>query len=153
MNIDEEIKEIVSQIRTLGQRIRWLRRNRARLEKVAKQGNLFGGRLDFDRLSHKEVIQTIKAIGGKWKKTPGHEPGKIDYTTEIEGVEVKCWAGEPPPSCRIIEVEELIPEVTIPAHTKKVRKMVCAPELPAQIAIARDAAKADAVSPVVQPLK
>ena len=139
MRIEPEIKILMAEIRLRIQKIRWLRRHRAKLE-LAPDGRFCGEYLDFDYLPHKRTIEVVRTIGGKWKKTPAiceHLSNKIDYTTELEGVKVRVYAGDPPPSCRIVEVEELIPEQVIPAHVKKVRKMVCQPELSAVIATAR----------------
>ncbi len=87
-------------------------------------------------MPHKEIVQAVRAIGGKWQKslnTSYGESPKIDYVTELDGVQVRCWAGEPPPSCRIVEVEEHVPAQVIPAKVVKVRKMVCTPELPFEL--------------------
>lgn len=153
MNVDNEVKRIGGEIRQRVEFIRWLRRNRQKLEAVPEGATFWNGRLDLNTPKHEETVKLIRAVGGKFKKEPGCNPHSIDYTGELDGIPVKAWCGEPPPSCRIVEVEELVPETLIPAHIVKRKKMVCSPELPAQIAIARDAAKADAVSPVVQPLK
>ena len=139
MNVQEQVEALLDEIRERTKKIRWLRRNQAKLEK-APDGRFCGEYLDFDYLPHKRTIEVVRTIGGKWKKTPAtceHLSNKIDYTTELEGVKVRVYAGDPPPSCRIVEVEELIPEQVIPAHVKKVRKMVCNPELSAVIATAR----------------
>lgn len=153
MNVDNEVKRIGGEIRQRVEFIRWLRRNRKKLEDVPEGATFWNGRLDLNYPKHKETIKLIKTIGGKFKKEPGAKENTIDYIGQLDGVPVKVWCGDPPPSCRIVEVEEHIPERIVPAHTVKIKKMVCTPELAAQIAIARDPVKADAVSPVVQPLK
>lgn len=146
MSIDDEIKRLTDEIRQRGKFIQWLRRNRKRLEIVPEGATFFAGQLDLNGAQHKDTLTVIKAVGGKFKKTPGSNPNTINYTGQLDGVPVRVWCGQPPPSCRIVEVEEHVPEQVIPAHTVKVRKMVCAPELSAQIKIARDAAGVDAPS-------
>lgn len=141
MNVQKEIDILIAEIRKNGSRIRWLRQHQSALEK-APDATFWMGGLDFNNMPHKEIIRTVKALGGKWKKEPSATPEKIDYVTQVDGVQVRCWAGEPPPSCRIVEVEETIPEKVIPAHTRKVKKLVCKPELAAEIAVARDPLKA-----------
>lgn len=83
--------------------------------------------LDFDQLPHSAVIRVLKHFGGDWDKTPAPDSDKINYTrTEpLHGFLIRCWCGEPPPSCRIIEEEVEVPEQIVPAHTKTVRKLVC----------------------------
>ena len=138
MNVQEQVEALLDEIRERTKKIRWLRRNQAKLEK-APGGRFCGEYLDFDYLPHKRTIEVVRTIGGKWKKTVASngDNNKIDYATELEGVKVRVYAGDPPPSCRIVEVEELVPELVVPAHVKKVRKMVCNPELSALIATAR----------------
>ena len=138
MNVQEQVEALLDEIRERTKKIRWLRRNQAKLEK-APDGRFCGEYLDFDYLPHKRTIEVVRTIGGKWKKTVASngDNNKIDYNTELDGIKVRVYAGDPPPSCRIVEVEELIPEQVIPAHVKKVRKMVCHPELSAVIATAR----------------
>lgn len=76
--------------------------------------------IDFDRLKHQDTIKVIQTFPGKWDKTPSHNGDRIDYQTKVEGVILRVWAGEPPPTCRIVEEE-----VFIPARVEKRRKMVC----------------------------
>jgi len=137
----ERIKQLGADIRTKVEQIRWLRANAALLEKLPPV-SLSGGLVDFDRLPHKEVIRVIRTLGGKWKKSVNvhADPGKtkIDYVAEINGKTFRCWGGDPPPSCRLVEVEEDVPELVIKAHKKKVMKLICTGEHePAAVAIAR----------------
>lgn len=90
---------------------------------------IFGAIIDFDTLSHPEVIRVIKAIGGKWDKTPSGQCARIDYQTEVQGQIIRCWAGEPPPNCKIVEVDEIIPAQ--PERIEKKRKLVCQEAQPA----------------------
>lgn len=132
MNVSLEIKRLREEItRTtvdLRSRIKWLRAHRKQLQKLP-EGRFCGERLDFDRLPHDEVIKVIRTLGGKWKKDKNdhaeHGKTKIDYQSNIGGRTVMCWGGDPPPSCRLVEVEEHVPEQVIPAHTRKVTKMIC----------------------------
>lgn len=137
MKVDTEIETIQKHIKDLRNRIKWLRSRRKILETLPAAG-VFSNQVDFDCLPHKEVIKVIRALGGKWKKEPNSaDKTRIDYIQEIDGVTVRCWKGEPPPSCRLVEVEEQVPELVIPAHTKKVLKMICTGEEPVAVAISR----------------
>lgn len=82
----------------------------------------FESQIDLDNLSHEKVIEVIKAIGGKWTKTPA-DGARIHYETEVSGVKFRCYSGEPPPNCKIVEVLETIPAQ--PERTVSVRKLVC----------------------------
>jgi hypothetical protein len=86
------------------------------------EGYVFGEKIDFDNLPHADVIRVIQLLGGKWTKTPG-EDAKIHYETTINGVNVRCYSGEPPANCKIVEEQ-----ITIPAQPEKQvtrRRLVC----------------------------
>ncbi len=138
MNVDEEINSLLDKCEAAQTKIKWLIKHRSKLVDLPAFGASGIDQLDFDNLSHKQVIGVIRAMGGKWKKTPSpNASNRINYETEIDGIAVRCWQGEPPPSCKLIEVEEHVPEQVIPAHTVKRMKMSCHPELPAVIATAQ----------------
>jgi len=75
-----------------------------------------------------ELMLFLKIFGGKWnKEVNSYYPDKIDYSQNIQHpfipdsvVTIQATQAEPPPSCKIVEVEELVP-----ASIRKVRKMVC----------------------------
>jgi len=138
MDVQKEISRIRDEIKIRAKRMAWLRSHKAQLEQLP-EGKLFSGyAFDFDNLSHADTIKVIRTLGGKWTKTPtaGVEVGRIDYQTQIDGVQVRCWAGHPPPSCRVVEVEEIVPAV--PARVIKVKKMICTGAAePVAVAIAR----------------
>lgn len=84
-----------------------------------------GTQLDFDNLKHDQIVLVMKALnGGKWTKTPA-ENGTINYTSKIGEVNIRCYQGEPPPNCKVVEYLEEIPEQIIPAKTVTKRKLVC----------------------------
>jgi len=93
----------------------------------------YNGQIDFDKLSHPEIIRVIQTFPGAWNKTPSSESSgtRIDYVSEFDGMKIRCWAGEPPPSCKI--VEETVEVPAQPATTKTVRKLVCADRAQAAI--------------------
>ncbi len=138
--VDTAIAEAKRRVKDEISKLRFLRKHRAKLAALDAKPTFSGDRLDFDNLPHEKVIAVVKAIGGKWSKTPA-DLNRIHYESkeEFDGFRVRCWQGEPPPSCKIIEVEEHIPEQIIPASVRKVKKMVCHPEFAAVIATARQA--------------
>ncbi len=80
----------------------------------------------FFSLTHEQTIAVIRIFGGKWTKKLS-EGQTIDYKRDepIDGQPVKIYWGEPPPSCKIVEEEIEVPEQVVPAHTRKVKRMVC----------------------------
>lgn len=84
---------------------------------------LYGStQLDFDGLSHAEVVKVIRAFGGKWSKTPS-DNATVDYLATVDGFTIRCWQGKPPPNCKIVEEDVLIPAQ--PERMGKIRKLVC----------------------------
>ena len=115
---------ITENIELLETQLAWLKKHRPRLELLSFVGEFFGKNCyDFNSLNHQQVMLVIQVFGGKWSKTPNEST--IDYETEFDGYRVRCWQGEPPPACQIVEVEEFVPAQ--PSTTRKVRKLVCPP--------------------------
>lgn len=140
MTTQEKIDFLLREIRRLGKQIRWLRKHQVKLEALPTSVTCGSEKVDFENLSHADVIKVIRAFGGKWKKEPIGD-NQINYVTDIDGLLVRCWRGEPPPNCRVIEVEEMIPERVIPAQVIKRKKLVCQPAFAATIAMAAERGK------------
>ena len=137
MNVDQEVKELREKCAGIRAQIKWLIANQSKLADLPALGSCVpGAAVDFDNLEHKDVIKVVKAFGGKWKKTANSQSGKVDYSTEINGTIIRCWAAQAPPSCKLIEVEEHVPEQVIPAHTVKKYVMKCHPDIGAVVASA-----------------
>lgn len=99
----------------------WCRKNLKKLAPLPMP-TLYGVQLDFDRLKHDQVIQVMLAIPGKWDKTPTDE-GRVHYqTTTAEGIRVRCWQGEPPPSCHVEPYDIVEPEKRVTKY-----RLVCQP--------------------------
>lgn len=84
-----------------------------------------GEYFDFDYLTHPQTIHLIGCLGGKWEKTLS-SGGTINYETMLNGVRVRVYSGEPPPSCRVIMEDVVIPAQ--PERIEKRRKIVCTDE-------------------------
>lgn len=152
MNVDREVEGLKAELKRIGDRISWLRKHQKQLESLPA-GTFCSHGLDFDNLPHDQVIKVIRTLGGKWNKTkneyavaPDREKGQsIDYQTKVDGMDVRCYAGAPPPSCRIVEIEEVVPAHTIPAvperfvpeTTRKVRKMICTGDDPLLVSMSQ----------------
>ena len=89
---------------------------------LAGKCSLWCHQLDFNQLTREESVAVMAALhAGKWAKSVNSSyPDMIDYEGEVDGVKVRLWAAAPPDSCRVIEVEEVLPATTI-----KRRKLVC----------------------------
>lgn len=119
MRTQEHIDAVKRQISKLNKQIKWLKAHAEKLDKCEAEPTVYPHSIDFDNQPHKRIIQLIRHLGGKWTKE-AHSDGKVDYTTEIDGMPVRCWRGEPPPNCKIVPFE-----VHVPAHTKTEYKLVC----------------------------
>lgn len=88
----------------------------------------FGTYIDFNSLPHDQVMEVVKAFPGRWKKEPDGN-GKIHYSitlrnsskvTELIEIVIRCYSGEPPPNCKVI-----YEDVLVPARTERRAKMIC----------------------------
>lgn len=118
------LARIQSEIEVLQERAEKIKSLPDSFDELDIPATTFGGFVDFDRLSHPEIIRVVKVLGSKWDKTSSAESARIDYQTTLpNGLTVRCWAGEPPPNCKIVEVLE-----TIPAQAERIitkRQLVC----------------------------
>lgn len=153
MNVDSQISRLTAEVLEAMEQIKYLIANRTKLE--ALPGGAYCGhdpkkgvpRIDFDNLTHSQVVQVVRAFGGKWDKTVADsDKSRVDYQTRepVSGVTIRCWQGEPPPSCKIVEVEEEIPATVVPARKVKVKKMVCPGAEPVVLAVASAQASSNA---------
>ncbi len=89
---------------------------------LSGDGTLF---IDFNSLSHAEVMSVVMAFSGKWSREPVEE--RINYTLNLGDLSIRCWKGEPPPNCRVVYEEIHEPEHVVPARTRRVPKIMCRP--------------------------
>lgn len=132
--IDKLIEKLREEIRERDRQIGFLQAMAEKFEglELKAEPTFACGSLDFDRLPHRDVVKVIRAIGGKWHKTPNagsDNTDKIDYSRQIGDFEVRCWAGEPPPNCKVVEEVVVIPQQIIPEQRKVVKKLVCKPAI------------------------
>jgi len=85
----------------------------------------YDGQLDIDTLTREEVVTALSSLGaGRWSKSVNTAyDAALDYHGEVNGIKVRLWAAGAPESCRVVEVEETIPEQKVIR-----RKLVCTPE-------------------------
>jgi hypothetical protein len=119
-NLEERIKSLVL-------KREWLEKHRDILFAIGLPCSFSGENFDFDHLKHEQILAVIQAFGGVWQKEPScGTVSKVDYITVCDGVTIRCWEGEPPPSCRLVEVEVEVPaEPAKPARMIKVMKLTC----------------------------
>jgi hypothetical protein len=123
MNIETLISEMQKQVTRTTFQIAWLRKHKVRLAALP-EGSFYTNRFDFDRLTHPEIIQVIKTIGGKWAKEPSGVWKANRLHGRTDGVVVCCYAGNLRRP-KIVEYEE-----EVPAQKVTRRKLVC-PEVAA----------------------
>lgn len=130
-NLQLTVDGLVKQIQKTQQIKQWVIEHELVFKELLEEheigASIFCEIIDFDHLPHDKVVKVIQAFPGKWNKEP-QEFG-VHYTTTYEGQKLRCYNGEPPPSCKIIEVEEDVPAT--PARKRIVRKLQC-PEFPSR---------------------
>lgn len=118
------LKQLKRQIIEWNEQRKWFKAYGKDLDKTGFDFSFFGGRIDFNNLKHEQIVHVMKVLKlGKWTKTSNYNGTTIDYAADFHGKRVCCYAGEPPPNCKIVEVEVEVP--AIPAHTVKKNKLVC----------------------------
>lgn len=131
MNIADQVETLKERIRQAERQIAALTRMAELLPHIEEAPDAYADQLDFNRLPRASVVAVMQGLAaGKWTRTVSTaDDGTLDYTNEtmFPGVKVRLWAAEPPPSCRVVECEELVPEHVVPAQRKIVKKVICEP--------------------------
>lgn len=126
-NLDNQIGNHQEAIEALRRHKEWFVRNQHLFtDELPKEPSFCGNIIDFDNCTHPQVIQVIKAFPGRWTKKPAGD-AKIHYSNKFDGMTIRCYAGEPPPNCKIV-----YEEVTIPARTERRAKLICQEREPIQ---------------------
>lgn len=122
-SIDEQVRCLSKQAQQLTEAREWVEQNSHRFENLPN-AMIWGYSpvtIDFDRLSHSQVMQVVMAFGRPWQRNANSD--RIDYIHPVnDKLRIRCWAGEPPPNCRIEYTTEIIP-----ARSVRRAKIVCQP--------------------------
>ena len=125
-NFDVLADRIREQMRPLEEWSAWLILNRDKVNQLEPCPEILdssnGMVLDLNYLTHDEIIKVIQIFPGKWDKELNG--ARINYINRE--AKVRCYAGEPPPSCRLVEEEIEIPPQ--PARKEKRFRLVCKDE-------------------------
>jgi len=84
-------------------------------------------KLYFSQLTHEQVIAVMGIVkAGKWEKGYNSD-GTIDYSAHgVDGfLNVKIYAGSPPPNCKVVEEEVIEPSHYVPERTVLRKRIVC----------------------------
>jgi len=128
MNTQEAIARIDRQIELLNVQRAVLVALAAKLQELNEEIHISicGDHIDFDNPTRAQAVKLMTHLAvGKWHKEEGPSQDTINYIHDGagSGVKLRLYAAEPPPSCRIVEVEEIIPAQ--PEQIVKRRKLVC----------------------------
>ena len=80
-------------------------------------------KVDFNQATRLEIIAIMYYFTGKWSKE--YLGTQLNYIQVIDGVTVRIYDAELPPSCKIVDEIIDIEAVTIPARTEVRKKIVC----------------------------
>jgi hypothetical protein len=123
--VHNEINDVIAFLRANVHRhlamIAFIEKYRSVFEQHGVMPTHYPHSVDIDNPSREDALRLMQAFGGKWQKTVNGI--NIDYCQEIDGVTVRLWSTPPPPSCRIVEVEEVVPAE--PEKRVMKRKLVC----------------------------
>lgn len=106
--------------------IAFLEEHKDKIARVGTVPNFWQDNCDFDALERPQLLIALKEFPGKWNKHPNYLDDGINYCLEgkVSDLNVRCYNGEPPPSCKI---EETVEYKIVPERVERVvkRKIVC----------------------------
>lgn len=124
-DIAGELIEMLNKKRqTIAKQIEYIRQHADKINAVGVKPSIFGTGIDFDNVPRSKVGQLLQAFGGKWdKKLNSHEKTKLDYVQDVGGITVRLWKADPPPTCKLVAKQVVIPAVPERIETKY--ELVC----------------------------
>jgi hypothetical protein len=126
MKIDNALEVIDRKKQLLLLQEAFLRKEADFIESLECTPSIWNENIDFDYPSHADAIKIIRHFGGRWNKS--YLANRVNYTQIADGMTLRLYEGEPPPSCRIVEEMVDVPETVIPARRELVKKLVCREE-------------------------
>lgn len=128
MSVEYELNRIDERVAALTVMRDFLVKHRADIERIGLEpdGYISEG-LDFNMPTREQVVEALKAFGGKWSKAPD-DSGNISYSRNEGPVLIRLYRATPPPTCKIVEEEVWVDPVTVPGRMEKRRKLVCTQE-------------------------
>jgi hypothetical protein len=124
--LEQEIKEENSRRDKFDKCVSWLQTHAEELDAAGVEAEIYTytNSIDFNNLPHNKIVKVMVIVkGGEWKKE--YRDNVIDYTTTVGGLSFRCWAGEPPSNCILVEELVVIPSTYVPEHTEKRLKLQC----------------------------
>lgn len=123
--IEDRINDLLRALETETKRVNdlvaWMRANATKIEQIGLTPVPYGGGIDFDNADRQQVLEIIKAFPGTWDKSVNGNTSMNYVRRPVEGEPlIRIWAGELPPSCKVVEEE-----IEVPAHREKRQKIVC----------------------------
>jgi predicted ATP-grasp superfamily ATP-dependent carboligase len=93
--------------------------------KDAVSGSVYSASLEARFDDHALLMNAIKLIGGKFARVTNNR-GVIIYSQDIDGVSVSLSLSKGAhPTCKVEEVEEIIPEHVVPEEKVTRYKVIC----------------------------
>lgn len=118
-NIQEEIKRLRAKLEKLEELAYFAAKYQLDAEPKA---TVYCDGIDINRPTREEAkaIRAKLPKGLKWRKELCGDQSTLNYSTVVEGVTIRLWSTPPPPSCKIV-----YEEILIPARTERIPKLVC----------------------------
>lgn len=117
-----EIEYAQREIDTAQKRIDFIRKHAALFHELKAVPNSYGRQCNLPGDSREKTMALIKGFSAQFEKS--YDQDRVTYSSEVDGITVKIDS-KPPDACRIVEYEEDVPEVIIPAHKEKKRRIEC----------------------------
>lgn len=117
-----EIEYAQEELDKIQKRIDFLKKYTPLFHELKVIPSSFASQCKFTEDSREKTVAIIKSFSTEFKKT--YEQDRVTYSAEIDGITVNIDS-KPPDACRIVEYEVDVPEVVVPAHKEKKRRIEC----------------------------
>ena len=132
--------------------IKWLNDNQSWIDELGIIPAFLGLFTIFRKPTHQQTILIIRSLRGKWEKDYGDT--YIDYNQSFDdGRHIHIANSEPPQSCKLVPIEEVVPAHWAPETRVTKFKLQCTEPKPSDDPLKSSEPVVDAVEEIEQELK
>ncbi len=102
--------------------LNWLAVNKDLVLAVGCSVTAYGG-IQFRKPTRDDTVTIMKAVGGKWDKS--YYDASIGYVQIVDKIMLQIDSAPPPPSCKIITEQVLVPAQYVAEHYETRRRIQC----------------------------
>ncbi len=120
--VESKRQQLIRQLNDWDKILDFVEANAEKFDLIGVTPNIYTDtQIDLDNPTREQVLIAIKQFPGKWNK--GKHADIMHYESIIDGIKIRLWATELPPSCKVETRTVVIPAQ--PERIEEVQEIVC----------------------------